>query len=85
MLRSWRRSSDENGISGMEANVKALQRGSKRSIGTPGIKAALGYTDGDAGSTHGLGGGALQLACTTDALKPRRCISREEWDAMGSL
>lgn len=27
---------------------------------------------------------ALQLAYTTGALKPRRLISKEEWDAMGS-
>jgi hypothetical protein len=28
---------------------------------------------------------ALQLAYATGALKPRRFISKEEWDAMGSL
>jgi hypothetical protein len=27
---------------------------------------------------------ALQLAYATGALKPRRFISKEEWDAMGS-
>ena len=27
---------------------------------------------------------ALQLAYATGALKPRRMISKEEWDAMGS-
>ncbi len=28
---------------------------------------------------------ALQLAYATGALKPRRLVTKEEWDAMGSL
>lgn len=28
---------------------------------------------------------ALQLAYATGALKPRRMLSKEEWDAMGSM
>ena len=45
------------------------------------IKHAFGYADGNAGSAAEE---VLQLAYATGALKPRRMLTKEEWDAMGS-
>lgn len=50
--------------------------------GTNGTFGRASDADGDASSTPGLVGGGATYS--TWALKPRRFITEEEWDAMGS-